>query len=516
LRCVTLELNGAAPEGDWAYAGAASHVAAVTDGSDGSYIESATDGSVARFGLSPYRLREGEFVSGIRVQVRAATRSHTLLEVSVEVADRDGTAPCGGLVDRIAESQPIHDFVSFLFPGTGSPFATDPAVRGVMTHSMLDGMTVQVVLRRSSPDTSTSRVYAVAVELHVSDALPRIRRRADKLALAVGGEARVVGVNFRTDDFHDKGTAQLKAELTRHREKGFNLARVHVYTSRIKSGPGQSAFVDSELAKLVEILQHCNDIGMYVDLTLFAAYRRGDNPAWYEALSEAERWADRQYQARQICGMFDQHPAVAWYCLGNEFVVPSDPQPFWVQDPIGPADDLSYLEMVVKQPAGRTKGTIWSDWLANVLSDTAGARAATTEPQPLFGCGSFPPIADETLCTPRRSLLSGLGLVLLHAYPERDTSANFGLPSLLGHIMAARQAGLPCVLEEFFPAPNKKGSFREMEELLSAAHSDLSGIAGHSDGLTSTDYRAVGTSGRDLIFQSAMRWYEQHLDQVGR
>jgi DNA-3-methyladenine glycosylase I len=508
-RVVTLVPNAAGTRQDWTLVGAESLWEAVGDGSEASYVESATDGATERFELGSHALQPGEFVSGLRVRVRAATQARHTIEVAVQVADGSGVTACGGLTDKIPQSQSIRDFTSFVFPGAGNPYAASKSARGVMSQAMLDGLNVQLALRASAAQAATSRVYEVSVELYVSDAMPRIVRKGHKLRLSSGSEARFVGVNFRTDDFHDQDAAEIKGELTSHRSKGFSLARLHIYTSRIKTAAGRDSFVSRELAKLVEILQHCNDIGMYVDLTLFAAYRRGDNPPWYEALGEAERWRERQHQARQICGMLDQHPAVAWYCLGNEFVVPADAQPFWVQDPVGRPKDLWYFEMVVKDPAGRSKATIWSDWLTNVLSDSDGARAAITDPPPLFGCGSFPLIGDETTCTPARSLQSGLRIVLVHAYPERDSPAYFGLPALLGYIRAARRAGLPCVLEELFPAPNGKGSFAEMHELLSAARGDVSGIVGHSDGLTSTDYPASGLNERDLLFRSGMRWYEQ-------
>jgi hypothetical protein len=128
--------------------------------------------------------------------------------------------------------------------------------------------------------------------------------------------------------------------------------------------------------------------------------------------------------------MFDQHPAVAWDCLGNEFLVLGSLQPFWVQDPVGLPDDLWYFEMVVKDPAGRSKKTIWSDRLADVLSETAGAKAATTTRHRCSAAGR-PASDDPTRCTPAHSLSSGLDLALIHAYPEADAPAVFGVPRCL-------------------------------------------------------------------------------------
>jgi DNA-3-methyladenine glycosylase I len=512
-RVVTLLPKSAGHNQEWQLVGAPSHLEAVTDGSDTSYIESAAGGATERFEPGSYALQPGEFVSGLRVRLRSKVQPNHTIELAVQVVDGPTVTPCGGLTDRIPQSRSIRNYTSFLFPGSGNPYAANSAARGVMSQAMLDQLKVELVLRELGPQAATSKVYEVAVDLYISKATPRIVRKGYTLQLSSGGEASFVGVNFRTDDLHDQAASRVKKELTRHRDKGFNLVRLHIYTSRIKTAAGAGSFVAEELAKLVEILQHCNDIGMYADLTLFAAYRRGDNPPWYEALDEADRWADRQHQARQICGIFDQHPAVAWYCLGNEFVVPGEAQPFWVQDPVGRPDDLWYFEMVIKDPAGRSRETVWSNWLADVLSGTAGAKAATTMPHPLFGCGSFPPSTDSTQCTPSQTLSAGLDLVLVHAYPEADPRANFGLPSLLGHIRAARQVGLPCVLEEFFPPPTGKGSFAHMDELLIAARRDVAGIVGHSDGLTSTDYPDSGMTERDLLFRSGMRWYEQ---RVGR
>ena len=148
--------------------------------------------------------------------------------MAVQVVDGPTLTPCGGLTDRIPQSKSIRNFTSFLFPGSQNPYAANTAARGVMSQAMLDQLKVELVLRESAPQAATSRVYEVAVDLYISTAMPRIVRRGDMLQLSTGREARFVGVNFRTDDLHDQTAARVKKELTSHRDKGFNLVRLHI------------------------------------------------------------------------------------------------------------------------------------------------------------------------------------------------------------------------------------------------------------------------------------------------
>jgi hypothetical protein len=214
-----------------------------------------------------------------------AQPSHT-----IDVADGRAATVCGGFTDQIPPSQPIQEFMTVLFAGCRHPNATSTSARGVITQEMLDGLKVRLVLRESAPQGAGSKGVRARRGSPRLGGDPAIVRVHDKLPLFTGGDACFVGVTSRTGTLHDQTAAQVNTELTRHRDKGFNLVRLHIYTSRIKAAPSGDEFIGSELAKLVDILQHCNGIGMYLDMTLFATNRRGENPAWYEALSEEERW----------------------------------------------------------------------------------------------------------------------------------------------------------------------------------------------------------------------------------
>jgi hypothetical protein len=499
-RIVTLRPNDTRKFQDWAAVGAASGHTAVSDASDSSYIESTANGATARFDLTTYTLQPGEFVSGIRVRGRAeANRPIAVGLRTPRLSPVGGFPPC-----TIRQDRSVREFTTYMFPGSGDPFSSD---KGVMTQAMLDGLKLELVLSTSA--AGASRVYEVRVDLHISERSPSIVRRGDRLHLSTGPAARLVGFNYYNQlKTYEAPLTHVNRELTNHAEKGFNLVRLFAIPNRIKAGRGTGAWTGPALGRLVEILQHCNDIGVYVDLTHFATFEPAEDPAWYAGMTEAQRWAERRNLVRQVAGMFDQHPSVAFHCVGNEFHAPATLQPKWIPriDP-GPA----FQEVVVKDPVGRTQETIWSDWLADVLDGSDGAKSGTTDPHPLFGCGSFPPIDTEVRCTPRRTLSSGLDLVLVHAYPERDPAHQMSVTSLMSQINEARGLGLPVVIEELFPSlgVGVNGSCAALDELYAASFNAVSGIVGHSDGRTSTEYPDSGLTDYERVFQRAMRWFEE-------
>jgi hypothetical protein len=232
-------------------------------------------------------------------------------------------------------------------------------------------------------------------------------------------------------------------------------------------------------------------------------------------MTEEERWVERKILARQLAGMFDQHPAVAYHCVGNEFHAPATPQTEWIPR-LGAG--AAFQEVVVKEPAGRSQGAIWSEWLTDVLNPRDGAKAGTTAPHPLFGCGSFPPVDLEARCTPRRTLASGLDLVLVHAYPETNPDDQYSVERLVRHIDEAQRLGLPVVMEEMFPSlyTGFEESFAALDELYEASFQTVSGIAGHSDGRTSSDYPNSGLTDYEGRFRRAMRWFEERSEGFRR
>jgi hypothetical protein len=501
-RIVTLTPTLASSLDGWGAVGGASADSAVSDTSDSSYLQSTADVAVARFELTNYSLNPGEFVTGIRVRTRVEAEHPISVGLRTPNLSR-----VGGLgPDTVPSNPAAQEFTTYTFPGSGDPFSSD---KGVMTQTMLDGLKVELSVCRPGAGTRGGKVYEILVELRVSDRLPSIVRHDDKLGLSTGPEARLVGFNYYNAlKTYDAPLSQVKFELNNHAERGFNLVRLFVIPNRIKSAAGTDAWNGAALGRLVEILEHCNNIGMYVDLTHFATFEPAEDPTWYSGMSEAQRWAERKVLVRQFAGMFDQHPCVAYHCIGNEFHAPATLQSEWIPriDP-GPA----FQELVVKDPAGRSQDTIWADWLADILNCADGAKAGTTAPDPLFGCGSFPPVDFEVRCTPRRSLAAGLDLVLVHAYPEPEPAEALSVASLMNHIGRAQGLGLPVVIEELFPSLRNGGdvSCAQLEELYLASFHAVSGIVGHSDGRTSADYRDTGLTDYERLFRRAMCWFEE-------
>jgi hypothetical protein len=76
------------------------------------------------------------------------------------------------------------------------------------------------------------------------------------------------------------------------------------------------------LDRLGKLLGLAERLRLYLDLTGLGCYHKKDVPAWYDKLSEKERWAVQARFWQAVAGRCAESPAVFCYDLMNEPVVP--------------------------------------------------------------------------------------------------------------------------------------------------------------------------------------------------
>src|SRR4029077_1723991 len=89
---------------------------------------------------------------------------------------------------------------------------------------------------------------------------------------------------------------------------GANVVRVHLQFGKFMTAadkPNAKA-----LDRLGKLLAFAEETGLYLDLTGLGCYHKADVPAWYDKLSEAERWDAQAAFWTAVAGRCKDSPAV--------------------------------------------------------------------------------------------------------------------------------------------------------------------------------------------------------------
>src|SRR5690242_1349279 len=135
------------------------------------------------------------------------------------------------------------------------------------------------------------------------------------------------GVNYDRDargrlleDYWFDEWAKVEKDFAAMKKLGANVVRIHLQLGRFMDGAEKpNAKALEQLGRLVKLAERT---GLYLDLTGLGCYHKKDVPAWYDALTEKERWAVQARFWEAVAERCAHSPAVFCYDLMNEPVVP--------------------------------------------------------------------------------------------------------------------------------------------------------------------------------------------------
>jgi hypothetical protein len=277
-----------------------------------------------------------------------------------------------------------------------------------------------------------------------------------------GRHFRPWGVNYDHDpsgrlveDYWVDEWPTVEADFGEIKRLGANLVRVHLQFGKFMSGPDRpNAAALDQLGKLLALAER---EGLYLDVTGLGCYHKADVPAWYDKLTEKERWDAQAAFWTSVAGRCKDSPAVFCYDLMNEPVVPGAKRK--PGDWLGPAfGGKHFVQFVTLDPAGRPRPEIARAWTARLA---AAVRAVDSRHLVTVG------LVDWSLDRP--GLTSGfvpkavapeLDFVAVHIYPEKG-KVDAALETLKGFAV-----GKPVVVEETFPL---RCSGEELESFMDRA-----------------------------------------------
>ena len=303
------------------------------------------------------------------------------------------------------------------------------------------------------------------------------------------------------EDYWDAEWAKVEKDFGEMKKLGANVVRVHLQLGKFMDGPDQPR--DKALDRLADLLKLAERERLYLDLTGLGCYHKKDVPAWYDRLSEKDRWDVQARFWEAVAGRCAKSPAVFCYDLMNEPIVPGGRREG--NDWLGPAfGDKYFVQFITLDQAGRPRPSIAQAWLHHLA-----AAIREKDRRHLITVG----LVDWSLDRP--GLTSGfvpdkvaadLDFICVHIYPKKG-KLDEALQTLAGFAV-----GKPVVIEEMFPL---QCSAQELDEFIDRSKKHAAGWIGFYWGKPPDELRRSGTIG-DAMTLAWLELFERRAKQMGK
>ena len=255
------------------------------------------------------------------------------------------------------------------------------------------------------------------------------------------------GVNYDHDvdgrlleDYWQSEWSLVERHFAVIRDLKANVVRIHLQFGKFMDNPttpNQKA--QEQLSRLLALAEQTK---LYLDLTGLGCYHKQDVPAWYDDLSEQERWDSQAVFWRSVAEICKNSPAIFCYNVMNEPVVPGGRRN--PRDWLGPAfAGKHFVQCISLDQRDRPRPQIAAAWLRHL---TQAIRRVDNRHLITVG------LVDWSLDRP--GLTSGfvpgvisehVDFLCVHLYPESGKT-DAALATLAGF-----QVGKPVIIEETFP-----------------------------------------------------------------
>jgi hypothetical protein len=266
------------------------------------------------------------------------------------------------------------------------------------------------------------------------------------------------------EDYWERDWDRVVAHFGQMKKLGANVVRIHLQLGKFMEAGDK--LNEKALDRLGKLLALAENTGHYLDLTGLGCYHKAYVPAWYDQLSEPQRWDVQARFWEAVAGRCAKSPAIFCYDLMNEPVVPGGKRPDG--DWLGPAlAGKHFVQFIALDQADRPRPAIARQWIKHLV-----AAIRRHDQRHLITVG----LVDWSLDRP--GLTSGfvpdkiandLDFLSVHLYPEKGKVAA-ALQTLSGFAV-----GKPVVIEETFPL---RCSMKELEEFIDESKKLAAGWVG--------------------------------------
>ena len=280
------------------------------------------------------------------------------------------------------------------------------------------------------------------------------------------------------EDYWDKEWSKLDADFREMKRLGANVVRIHLQVGKFMTGPEKTS--EASLDRLERLVAMAERIGLYLDITGLACYRKKDVPKWYDDLSEKERWDVQARFWEAVAERCADSPAIFCYDLMNEPVVPGGVRKpsEWLGPSFLGSDSGYFVQCITLDPKDRPRPEIARQWCHKQVAavrkhDRCHLATVDMVPWSLDRPGLTSGFVPEKIA-------GELDFLAVHLYPEKG-KVQESLETLSGFAV-----GKPAVIGETFPL---NCSFPEFEQFLDESKKTASGWIGFYWGKTAEECR---------------------------
>ena len=298
------------------------------------------------------------------------------------------------------------------------------------------------------------------------------------------------------EDYWDEEWPIVEKHFGEMKQLRANVVRVHLQLGKFLDGPDRPN--EKALDRLARLLGLAERLRLYLDLTGLGCYHKADVPAWYDKLTEKERWDVQARFWRAVAGRCARSPAVFCYDLMNEPVVPGGRRK--EGDWLGPAfAGKHFVQFITLDQGDRQRPAVARQWVEHL---TAAVRKE--DKRHLITVGLVPWSLDRPGLTSGfvpDKVAADLDFVSVHLYPEKG-KVKEALQTLEGFAV-----GKPVLIEEIFAL---KCSPQELEEFIEASRKHAAGWVGFYWGKPPDELRCSKELGDALL----LAWLEYFTKQA--
>ena len=309
-----------------------------------------------------------------------------------------------------------------------------------------------------------------------------------------GGEPKTIfvpwGFNYDHDpggrlleDYWQREWSTVEQDFREMRQLGANVVRVHLQLGRFMSTARKAN--PAALDRLGKLLALAERERLYLDVTGLGCYHKKDVPPWYDALSEADRWAVQGRFWEAVAQRCARSPAVFCYDLMNEPTVGgAKKRDDWLG---GAFAGKHFVQFICIETRGRQRPDVavaWTRQLVAAIRKHDRRRLVTVGLVPW----SLPGKGLTSGFEPKR-IAPEVDFLSVHLYPERG-KVDQALTTLRGFAV-----GKPVVIEETFPL---KCDPAELATFIDRSHGTAHGWIGFYWGRTPRQLRPPKTIGEAL------------------
>jgi len=271
----------------------------------------------------------------------------------------------------------------------------------------------------------------------------------------------------------------VEQDFVEMKQLGANVVRVHLQFGKFMDTAAKPN--QKQLAQLGKLLDLADRTGLYLDITGLGCYHKQDVPAWYDAMSEAERWNAQAAFWEAIAKQCAGRACVFCYDLMNEPVSPGGNKR--AADWLGPGfAGKHFVQRIGLERKGRDRTDIARQWIERLVKAVRKHDQKT-----LITVGLVPWSLD------RPGLTSGfvpskvtdkLDFIAMHIYPEKG-KVDEAIETLKGF-----NVGKPVVIEETF---SLKCGPDEWSDFIDRARPHAVGVISFYWGQTPEELKDAGT-----------------------